>query len=140
MVDLRRPVAGVSFIGNPQVVLLRRLLLGAVALVCWISPPALTAKGHGATISAAPGTLVRWAVPGAKRCNMKGRSWAALEGTCYYPVDLLQKTALIPIALWRPGHRDVARISVKRYEYGTEEINLPDIPQANPSPEDLKRC
>jgi murein DD-endopeptidase MepM/ murein hydrolase activator NlpD len=70
---------------------------------------------------------------------MKGRSWAALEGTCYYPVDLLQRTALIPIALWHPGHRDVARISVKRYEYGTEEINLPDIPQANPSPEDLKR-
>ena len=24
-------------------------------------------------------------------------------------------------------------------DYGTEEITLPDIPQANPSPEDLRR-
>src|SRR5271157_6166815 len=123
------------------VILLRRLLLvlGAVALVFSIPPPALAAQGHGATVSAAPGTLVRWAAPGARRCSMKGRSWAALEGTCYYPVDLLQKPALITIALWGSGHREFARISVEPYEYGTEEINLPDIPQANPSPEDLKR-
>ena len=119
--------------------LFRRLLLGAVALVCSIPPPTLAAQGHGATVSAAPGTLIRWEVPGAKRCSMKGRSWAALEGTCYYPVDLLQKPALITIALWGSGHREFARISVEPYEYGTEEIDLPDIPQANPSPEDLKR-
>jgi hypothetical protein len=121
------------------VILLRRLLLGAVALVFSMPLPALFAQGHGATVSAAPGTLVRWTAPGAKRCSMKGRSWAALEGTCYYPVDLLQKPALITIALWGSGHREFARISVEPYEYGTEEIDLPDIPQANPSPEDLKR-
>ena len=122
-----------------MVILLRCLLLGAVALVFSIPPQASAAQGHGATISAAPGTLVRWAAPGAKRCSMKGRSWAALEGTCYYPVDLLQKPALITIALWGSGQREFARISVEPYDYGTEEIDLPDIPQANPSPEDLKR-
>jgi len=122
-----------------MVILLRCLLLGAVALVFSIPPQALAAQGQGATVSAAPGTLVRWAAPGAKRCSMKGRSWAALEGTCYYPVDLMQKPALITIALWGSGQREVARISVEPYDYGTEEIDLPDIPQANPSPEDLKR-
>ena len=122
-----------------MVILLRRLLLGAVALAFSIPPPALAAQGHGATVSAAPGTLVRWAAPGAKRCSMKRRSWAALEGTCYYPVDLLEKPALITIALWGSGHKEFARISVEPYDYGTEEIDLPDIPQANPSPEDLKR-
>jgi hypothetical protein len=121
------------------VILLRGLLLGAVALVCSIPPPTLAAQGHGATVSAVPGTLIRWEAPGAKRCSMKGRSWAALEGTCYYPVDLLQKPALITIALWGSGHREFARISVEPYEYGTEEIDLPDIPQAHPSPGDLKR-
>src|ERR1019366_9341697 len=119
--------------------LFRRLLLGAVALVCSIPPPTLAAQGHGATVSAVPGTLIRWEAPGAKRCSMKGRSWAALEGTCYYPVDVLQKPALITIALWGTGHREFARISVEPYEYGTEEIDLPDIPQAHPSPGDLKR-
>lgn len=122
-----------------MVILLRPLLLGAVVLVCSIPPPALARKRQGAEVSAAPGTLVRWAAPGAKRCSMKGRSWAALKGTCYYPVDLLQKPALITITLWSPGHREFARISVKPYEYGTEEIDLPDIPQAHPSSEDLKR-
>jgi hypothetical protein len=116
-----------------------RLLLGALVLVCSISPLALAAQAHGATISAAPGTLVRWTAPGAKRCSMKGRSWAALQGTCYYPVDLLQKPALITIALWGSGRKEFARISVEPYDYGTEEIDLPDIPQAHPSPEDLKR-
>jgi hypothetical protein len=122
-----------------MVILLRPLLLGAVVLVCSIPPPALARKRQGAAVSAAPGTLVRWAAPGANRCSMKGRSWAALKGTCYYPVDLLQKPALITITLWSPGHREFARISVKPYEYGTEEIDLPDIPQAHPSSEDLKR-
>jgi murein DD-endopeptidase MepM/ murein hydrolase activator NlpD len=70
---------------------------------------------------------------------MKGRAWAALQETCYYPIDLLQKPALIAIARWGTGPRKLAHISVEPYEYGTEEIDLPNIPQANPSSEDLKR-
>ena len=115
-----------------MVTLLRRLLLGALTLVCSLLPPALAAQGHGAVISTAPGTLVRWSAPGGKRCSMKGRSWAALQGTCYYPVDLLQKPSLVAIAIWGSGPRECARISVEPYDYGTEEIELPDIPQAHP--------
>jgi len=70
---------------------------------------------------------------------MKGRSWAALHEICYYPIDLLQKTALITIARWGTGPKELAHISVVPSDYGTESIDLPDIPQANPSPEDLKR-
>ncbi|MGB2677770.1 MAG: M23 family metallopeptidase [Candidatus Acidiferrum sp.] len=122
-----------------MVIHLRGILFGALALVCLIPPPVSTAQGHEATISAAPGTLVRWAAPGAKRCSMKGRSWAALEGTCYYPIDLLEKPGPITIALWGSGPKEFARISVEPNDYGTEEITLPDIPQANPSRADLKR-
>ena len=123
-----------------MVILLRRLLLGALTLVCSILPPALAAQRHEATtISAEPGTLVRWSVPGAQRCTMKGRSWAALHGTCYYPIDLEQKPAVITISRVISGRREIARISVGPFPYGTEEVTLPDIPQANPSPEDLKR-
>jgi len=118
-----------------MVFLLRRLLLGALVLFCSIPLPALAAQG----VSAALGTLVRWAAPGAKRCSMKGRSWAALRGTCYYPIDLMQRPGLITIALWGSGKKEFARISVEPNDYGTEEIELPDIPQAHPSREDLKR-
>src|ERR1035441_5869034 len=51
---------------------LRGILLGGVALACLIAPPVSTAQaapGHEATISAAPGTLVRWTAPGATRCS-----------------------------------------------------------------------
>lgn len=122
-----------------MVIHLRGIIFGTLGLVCFIPPPVSTAQGHEATISAAPGTLVRWTAPGATRCSMRGRSWAALQDTCYYPIDLLDKPGPIAIALWGRGSKQLARISVEAYDYGSEEITLPDIPQANPSREDLKR-
>ncbi|HLW80214.1 MAG TPA: hypothetical protein VKU44_11515, partial [Terriglobia bacterium] len=119
--------------------LLRRRLLGLLALAVAILPPALAAQGREATVSAAPGTLVRWTAPGTKRCSMKERSWAALRGTCYYPVDLEQKAGVITLALWGSGAKEFARMTVEPFDYGIEEVSLPDIPQANPSAEDLKR-
>jgi len=117
----------------------RGIIFSTLALVSFISPPVSTAQGHDAGISAAPGTVVRWTAKGATRCSMRGRSWAALEGTCYYPIDLLDKPGPIAIALWGTGPKESARISVQANDYGTEEITLPDIPQANPSREDLNR-
>jgi len=121
---------------------LRYILLPALALVCFIPTPfstGQTARDHEAATSAAPGTVVRWAAPGAKRCSMRTRSWAALNGTCYYPIDLLERTGPATIALLATGPKQFARISVESNDYGTEEITLPDIPQANPSREDLRR-
>src|ERR1700687_4585224 len=116
-----------------------RLLLGTLTLVYSIPHLALAAAGSTDTITAAPGTLVRWAAPGAKRCSMKGRSWAALKETCYYPIDLQERPGRIIITRSGPGQRESAHISVEPFDYGTEDINLPDIPQAHPSAEDLKR-
>lgn len=71
---------------------------------------------------------------------MKGRSWAAVKETCYYPIDLeqLPKTR---IAISRSGAGRIHRgqITVEAIDYGTEEVTLPDIPQANPSASDLRR-
>jgi murein DD-endopeptidase MepM/ murein hydrolase activator NlpD len=117
--------------------LLRRLVFGALVLGC---SPTWGQQEHLATISAAPGTLVRWSAPGTTRCTMKGRSWAALQGTCYYPIDLEQPSASrISVSRSGSGHRTYARVTVEPLDYGTEEITLPDIPQANPSASDLKR-
>ena len=102
-------------------------------------PPAVAAQGHGATVSAAPGTLVRWSAPGTKRCRMSGRSWPALQETCYYPIDLLQKPSRIKITRWGHGLGETAHISVEPFPYDTQEIELGDIPQAHPSSKDLKR-
>ena len=93
-----------------------------------------------ATISATPGTVVRWSGPGTTRCAMKGRAWAALNGTCYYPVDLEQTPgARISISRSGAGRTHLGRLTVDTIDYGIEEITLPDIPQANPSASDLRR-
>lgn len=111
----------------------------ALALVCSLPVGAVAAPGQRPTVSAAPGTLVRWSAPGTKRCRMNGRSWPALQETCYYPLDLLQKPGRITITRWGHGPSASAHISVEPFPYGTQEVELGDIPQAHPSPQDLKR-
>lgn len=122
-----------------MVIALQYLLPAVLVLLCSLLCPALAAQEPRASVSAAPGTLVRWSAPGTKRCRMQGRSWPALQETCYYPVDLLQKPGLITITRWGHGPSESAHISVEAFPYGTQEIELGDIPQANPSPQDLKR-
>jgi murein DD-endopeptidase MepM/ murein hydrolase activator NlpD len=92
-----------------------------------------------ARVEAVPGTLVRWTVPGTKRCAMGGRSWAALQETCYYPIDLLQKPGLVQVSRKGVGPAKFAQVAVVAASYGTREVDLGDIPQAHPSPADLRR-
>lgn len=108
-----------------------------LAFCCWQSwaqtPPV-------ATISTAPGTVVRWGAPGLVRCAMKGRSWAAVKGICYYPVDLeVTPGTKIPVSRSGGGHRHEGQITVAALDYGSEDVTLPDIPQANPSASDMRR-
>jgi murein DD-endopeptidase MepM/ murein hydrolase activator NlpD len=70
---------------------------------------------------------------------MGGRTWDALQETCYYPIDMLHKPGLIKVNRHGVGPTKVAQISVLASSYGSQDIDLGDIPQANPSPEDLRR-
>jgi murein DD-endopeptidase MepM/ murein hydrolase activator NlpD len=103
--------------------------------------PAVAAptKGPVASIEAIQGTVVRWSVPGTKTCGMGARSWEALQETCYYPIDLLHKPGLVKISRKGVGAASFAQISVEASSYGSQDIKLGDIPQANPSAADLKR-
>ncbi len=91
------------------------------------------------TAEAVPGSVVRWSVPGTKRCAMGKRSWAALQETCYYPIDLQQKPGVIRVSRHGVGPAASARITVLPVTPPREDITLGDIPQAKPSPADLQR-
>lgn len=91
------------------------------------------------TIEAAQGTLVRWSVPGTKRCGMDARSWEALQETCYYPIDLAHKPGPVRVSRQGVGPAAFATITVTASSYGSENIDLGDIPQAHPSPADVRR-
>jgi murein DD-endopeptidase MepM/ murein hydrolase activator NlpD len=134
-----------------RLVIVERRYFGVVAfalsaaLGCSLPLPAAFAQAKvkagpaPAALSVAPGTLVRWSVPGTTRCRMQARSWAPQNDTCYFPVDVEKKAGVITVVREGQGHRDSARIAVEPRAYGTQEIELPDIPQANPSRADLAR-
>jgi murein DD-endopeptidase MepM/ murein hydrolase activator NlpD len=116
------------------------LALGAGSLAIGPVPAAAgPTRGPVATIEAVQGSVVRWSVPGTKRCGMGGRSWAALQETCYYPIDMLHRPGLIRVSRQGVGPTRFASISVGASSYGSQDIELGDIPQANPSPADFRR-
>lgn len=80
--------------------LLFLLITAFFLLIQSLSGAAAAAQADRITVSADPGTLVRWSAPATRRCSMDGRSWPALQETCYYPVDLLHKPGLVKIKRW----------------------------------------
>jgi hypothetical protein len=111
-----------------------KLLLGSsVVFVAFAQGP------FSPVIPSIPGTLVRWQGPGTTRCSMKSRSWAAFDGACYFPIDLAQTPGTVRVFRRRAGHLERALITVDPFDYGSEEVQLPDIPQAHPSSADLRR-
>lgn len=114
--------------------------LGALPLAGGPVPAAArTAAVPVPTLEAVQGTVVRWSVPGTTRCRMGERSWVALQETCYFPIDMLRAPGLVKVSRKGAGPAQVAHISVVASSHGTEDIDLGDIPQANPSPADLRR-
>jgi murein DD-endopeptidase MepM/ murein hydrolase activator NlpD len=100
---------------------------------------AVSVATAGAPIVAGTGTIVRWSVPGTTRCGMERHSWAPLQETCYYPIDLLHKPGVVKVSRRGAGRTAVARIRIEAHDYGNEDVVLGDIPQAHPSPADLER-
>ena len=117
----------------------------AAVLICALPSPISAAEkksrpvASAAALSAQPGALVRWSVPGTTRCRMHARSWEQIGDTCYFPIDLEQKPGVVAVVRQGKSRSESARIAVEPRAYGTQSIELPDIPQANPSPADLKR-
>ena len=117
----------------------RRMTLAvAITLAGTLSPAAVPARPVP-VLEARPGTLVRWSAPGTRRCGLGARTWPALGETCYYPIDLLRKPGVVEVVRFGARSRERARVRVVHYDYGTEELDLGDRPQGNPSPEDLAR-
>lgn len=91
------------------------------------------------SIDAQPGSIVRWSVPGTKRCAMGKRAWDALQETCYYAIDLEHPPGPVRVSRHGAGPAAYARIVVQKSTPVRETITLGDIPQAKPSPADLQR-
>ena len=108
-------------------------------VVCCIPLRAQTAAV--ATIHAAPGTAVRW-VAFRDDCLRSERSILGRRERYLLLSDRSgggTSGARIAVSRTTAGKAHFGHIVVDAIDYGTEDINLPDIPQANPGAEDLRR-
>ncbi len=111
----------------------RIAILGAAVFACVLG---LEAQ-ETVSITAEPGTVVRWAAPGTERCEAGQRSWLPHGDDCYFPVDL-NRTEDMPISRLRNGQRDRAMVTIEGYPYPVEEVTVPES-YVSLSSEDLER-
>ena len=122
--DLRTTAAGV------------RLVASTLILLTTAVPGRIQAQAK--TVRAGQGTLAQWP-GGAVSCGMDGRTWQALEGTCWYPIDFARQPGRVEIARWTGAGMETAWLVVEEKEYETQEIDFPDDAYVHVSPEDLAR-
>jgi murein DD-endopeptidase MepM/ murein hydrolase activator NlpD len=99
----------------------------------------ISVSGLSAGPLVAPGGLVRWLGEGVESCGWQGQKWLPIEGSCWYPIDLLTPEGPLEIFRVASGRREETTISVASYPYKVQRITLEDDSQVNLSAEDLAR-
>jgi hypothetical protein len=80
---------------------------------------------QGATVQ--QGMVARWDGFAADQCGMYGLRYAAVEGVCYYPVDLAEDAGRHEIALWlADGTRHLGYLDVVEGKFAEVVIELPE--------------
>ena len=111
-----------------------------IQLACSVVLLATTSVAGLPTVTAAPGTVVRWQGAGTEVCLMAGRIWEPVGDTCYYPIDLLATVGPLDVERRRGGKTEQARIVVSRYPYPTQHLTIRDERRVHLSPEDAARA
>lgn len=84
-----------------------------------------------------PGGVVRWSAPETTACTHQERTWAPLDGVCYFPVDLLA-TGRLTFEHTRAGRPEQASVRVAPYPYPEQHLKVPEK-MVDLSPEDQAR-
>lgn len=91
-----------------------------------------------------PGGLVRWGAEGVTECALGEERWAAEDGACYFPLDLLAEPGPVTVARRMGSGADstweTAEVRVGEYPYPVQHITLKDDGRVNLSAENLERA
>ncbi|WP_338872691.1 M23 family metallopeptidase [Spirosoma sp. SC4-14] len=86
------------------------------------------------------GGVVRWAGD-CVRCSMGNKHWRALDGNCYFPVDMAKSIGVYPVYRWnKQGHRQKRYIDVVKREFIREDFkDFPKTEYVDVSPRNIAR-
>ncbi|HSL16686.1 MAG TPA: M23 family metallopeptidase [Methylomirabilota bacterium] len=116
------------------------ILMLSILLVLLVPGPAHAEQG--ATVE--QGMVARWDAFPADQCGIYGIRYPAVEGVCYYPVDLAEDTGRHEIALWlEDGTRHIGYLDVVEGTFADVVIELPEDKWnkfVNVSEEDLQQA
>ncbi len=93
------------------------------------------------SVSVAQGEVARWA-GNCLRCSFEKRAWAAVNGTCYYPVDMDMKPGQYTVSRRTTGGKlESAQLTVTLKECQQEDItNFPKKEYINVSAQNQARA
>jgi murein DD-endopeptidase MepM/ murein hydrolase activator NlpD len=106
-------------------------------LVALIAAPAVAAGPAGPSAIVAPGGVVRWSGPDLVSCSLEQRTWAPLDGACWYAIDLARSGSLELVRRSRAGLA-ARRVRVGAYPYPTQRLEVEEKYVA-PPPEERAR-
>jgi murein DD-endopeptidase MepM/ murein hydrolase activator NlpD len=87
------------------------------------------------------GGVARWSGADARECGIFGKRYAAIDGTCYYPVDMKAKTGVHEIALYdAAGKAHTGALEVEARECTETEITLEKTEYIDVSAENRARA
>jgi murein DD-endopeptidase MepM/ murein hydrolase activator NlpD len=82
--------------------------------------------------------VLRWTAPGTVSCAINDLKWAAIDGSCWYPIDLLVETETLTLSRTRDGAIEHATVRVSPYPYPQQRLEVePDM--VNPPVKELER-
>lgn len=88
-----------------------------------IGGSAIAAEAPRATVL--QGGVARWSGLDARECGIFGRRYAAIDGVCFFPVDMKAKTGLHEVALYDAGGKQhLGALEVTARECTETEIEL----------------
>ncbi|MCQ4165523.1 M23 family metallopeptidase [Tahibacter harae] len=98
-------------------------LFAFVAVLSMAEPPA---RAAASLVTAPQGGVARWDGLQARTCGIYGKRYAAIAGSCYYPVDIRARPGRYEIALWDgEGRQHLGTLVVEDARFPEVEMELP---------------
>ncbi len=110
-----------------------------VAVVSATTVSATTVSAANYRVEVEQGGVARWDGDDITRCGMDGKSFAPVDGACWFPIDFRRDLGRLEIARWTSSGLDTGWLDIVPREFEQQDIEFPDDTYVHLSQENLTR-